>query len=420
MHAREKLATSSGSSTRRPASHKTPESNSKAKRKAKTAKSDEPRRSPHPEKKSDHLTASTSLEPTHALINRRATSKSKLHCTLYELLTDNAALPYFIQFMENEGNATIVQFWLAAESFFVTATERLKVYQGSPANQQRGIRANARTVAGNDDRRQLLGLSSVALATTDRLGRERRVSERRREAVLQAKRHNIGLAQRQQSESARADALNVYETYLSLEARNPVLLGNNLRQQVESSICQSDGFIDPACFRQAQDQVFDLIHKKYYQDFLSSQYMCRYQIDVLTGGKFSLRDVLYHETMLGYFMQFLERESDTGFLEFWLTAEHVQEQLLDQIKVGTYNADEAVSDCILYDKYFSLQATQPVGFDDRVRFEVENNICREGGPLPTCFSSSQKIAYNRMEVGRISYCYRISIRKQHERLFFSS
>lgn len=50
-------------------------------------------------------------------------------------------------------------------------------------------------------------------------------------------------------------------------------------------------------------------------------------------------------------------------------------------------------------RYFSLQATQPVGFDDRVRFEVENNICREGGPLPTCFSSSQKIAYNRMEVG---------------------
>lgn len=79
--------------------------------------------------------------------------------------------------------------------------------------------------------------------------------------------------------------------------------------------------------------------------------MCRYQIDVLTGGKFSLRDVLYHETMLGYFMQFLERESDTGFLEFWLTAEHIQEQLLDQIKVGTYNVDEAVSDCmILYDK----------------------------------------------------------------------
>eukprot|EP00118_Oscarella_pearsei_P005358 m.24577 g.24577 ORF g.24577 m.24577 type:complete len:571 (+) comp28646_c0_seq4:43-1755(+) len=340
----------------------------------------------------------------HLVINRRETSKTKLQRTLYELLTETTALPYFIQFMENEGDSTLIQFWLAAESFQVTAKERLKVYQGSPANQHRLFRLNAaspKTKASSrlvDDRRQLLGLSAVALSSTDRLGRERRVSERRREAVLQAKKQNIGMAQRQQSESARVDAMNLYETYLSLEAKSPIPVGNELRQQVENWICQSDGFIDPECFQQAQDQVFDLLQERYYKEFLASQYMCRYQIDVLTGGKFGLHDILHHEAMLGYFVQFLEREEDIGYLEFWLTAEHLQEQLLNQTRLGTYDADVATNDCmILYDKYFSLQATHPVGFDDQARFEVENSICREGGPLPMCFSTSQKIAYSKME-----------------------
>lgn len=38
-----------------------------------------------------------------------------------------------------------------------------------------------------------------------------------------------------------------------------------------------------------------------------------------------------------------------------------------------------------------MQATNPIGFDDKLRFEIEGNICREGGPLPDCFTKAKNI-----------------------------
>ena len=34
-----------------------------------------------------------------------------------------------------------------------------------------------------------------------------------------------------------------------------------------------------------------------------------------------------------------------------------------------------------------MQASLPLGVDDMTRIEIENNICREAGPLPDCFSA---------------------------------
>lgn len=48
-------------------------------------------------------------------------------------------------------------------------------------------------------------------------------------------------------------------------------------------------------------------------------------------------------------------------------------------------------------RYFSLQATNPLGFGDSVRMEIESNICREGGPLPDCFTTPLRQAWTTME-----------------------
>lgn len=52
---------------------------------------------------------------------------------------------------------------------------------------------------------------------------------------------------------------------------------------------------------------------------------------------------------------------------------------------------------ICFSRYFSLQATNPLGFDDAVRMEIESNICREGGPLPDCFTTPLRQAWTTME-----------------------
>ena len=48
-------------------------------------------------------------------------------------------------------------------------------------------------------------------------------------------------------------------------------------------------------------------------------------------------------------------------------------------------------------RYFSLQAADPMGFPDSVRYEVEGNICREEGPLPDCFAKPRAIILQTIE-----------------------
>jgi hypothetical protein len=48
-------------------------------------------------------------------------------------------------------------------------------------------------------------------------------------------------------------------------------------------------------------------------------------------------------------------------------------------------------------RYFSLQATCPLGCGDKIRFYVEHNICREEGPLPDCFRKPADIVFSVLE-----------------------
>ena len=48
-------------------------------------------------------------------------------------------------------------------------------------------------------------------------------------------------------------------------------------------------------------------------------------------------------------------------------------------------------------RYFSLQASEPLGFSDKVRTHVELNICREAGPLPDCFVIPKAIVLETIE-----------------------
>ena len=57
-----------------------------------------------------------------------------------------------------------------------------------------------------------------------------------------------------------------------------------------------------------------------------------------------------------------------------------------------------------------MQATRhTVRFDDRVRLEAENNICREGGPLPDCFATPRALIFGRMEQVYYYYYYSFNV-----------
>ncbi|RXG59555.1 A-kinase anchor protein 10, mitochondrial [Armadillidium vulgare] len=90
-----------------------------------------------------------------------------------------------------------------------------------------------------------------------------------------------------------------------------------------------------------------------------------------------------------------KQEEGQPLFEFWISAFNFREHLLRQQEKKTYNAGEAQSDAmVLYEKYFSLQATHKLGFSDEVRFIVECNICQESGPSPECFDVPLRIVHD--------------------------
>ncbi|XP_059524466.1 A-kinase anchor protein 10, mitochondrial isoform X3 [Myotis daubentonii] len=192
------------------------------------------------------------------------------------------------------------------------------------------------------------------------------------------------------------DAVNTFTKYISPDAAKPIPITEAMRNDIIAKICGEDGQVDPNCFVLAQSVVFSAMEQEHFSEFLRSHHFCKYQIEVLTSGTVYLADILFCESALFYFSEYMEKEDAVNVLQFWLAADNFQSQLA--AKKGQYDGQEAQNDAmILYDKYFSLQATHPLGFDDIVRLEIESNICREGGPLPNCFTTPLRQAWTTME-----------------------
>ncbi|KAM4045699.1 A-kinase anchor protein 10, mitochondrial isoform 2-T2 [Anomaloglossus baeobatrachus] len=365
-------------------------------------------------------------------------AKSSLSKTLEQVLQDNVALPYFIQFMELRRMEHLVKFWLEAKSFNSTTWSRIRAYSlntvkhstlaepvspsprrpdqsaTSPAsgNQQAptvpqhtsrlkvlASEANQRSASHQSQTHQKAGSTPTIQLE---LSKDETLLPYEQSSKLHVSNRDSpiheGLANMSQKlmKSIERDAVNTFTKYISPDAAKPIPISEEIRSDIVAKICGEDGQVDPNCFVTAQSIVFNAMEQEHFSEFLRSQHFCKYQIEVLTSGTVYLSDILFCESALFYFSEYMEKEDAVNILQFWLAADNFQSQLA--AKNGQYDGQEAQNDAmILYDKYFSLQATHPLGFDDSVRLEIESNICREGGPLPNCFTTPLRQAWTTME-----------------------
>ncbi|XP_069399031.1 A-kinase anchor protein 10, mitochondrial isoform X2 [Ovis canadensis] len=364
-------------------------------------------------------------------------AKSSLSKTLEQVLHDTVVLPYFIQFMELRRMEHLVKFWLEAESFHSTTWSRIRAHslntvkqsslaepvspskkpettaafvteslnrrlEDSGSAQLEGIDLNNRT---SNSQNHLLSQESDSAHSlhleTARTGTHRGSLETQESSRLTvASRSSPSSPLKELSgklmKSIEQDAVNTFTKYISPDAAKPIPITEAMRNDIIAKICGEDGQVDPNCFVSAQSIVFSAMEHEHFSEFLRSHHFCKYQIEVLTSGTVYLADILFCESALFYFSEYMEKEDAVNILQFWLAADNFQSQLA--AKKGQYDGQEAQNDAmILYDKYFSLQATHPLGFDDVVRLEIESNICREGGPLPNCFTTPLRQAWTTME-----------------------
>ncbi|XP_063821840.1 A-kinase anchor protein 10, mitochondrial [Ostrinia nubilalis] len=326
--------------------------------------------------------------------------KTKLYLSLHDILIEKKALKYFVKFMDTVEKPMLIKCWLEIESFqriLSTSNSNDKVESHSKISRAKSFDFNCKCHAHNE--------KSDYLSSQKNLWREK-INEKFHSTSESRKYGNssscLNLSDYADSTNACREccmqdganvtelAINLFKNYIALEAPYQLDLPDSLRKMVISNICQPEGLIKPDCFKPVQDVLFNQI-ENYFKEFQNSPFNTKAQIDILTSGSISLKDILYHDTLLFYFTEYLEQETCRHLLEFLMAVMHFRDNLRNG---NTPDADQAQADAIvLYDKYFSLQATNPIGFPTYIRLKIENDICIEGGPQYTCFDLPYKIVF---------------------------
>uniref|UniRef100_A0A0P4WHH4 RGS domain-containing protein n=1 Tax=Scylla olivacea TaxID=85551 RepID=A0A0P4WHH4_SCYOL len=372
--------------------------------------------------------------------------------TVLDILHSPSTLPYFVQFLQGWGADKYARFWLEANSFRAATITR-GAPQTSPA---RSTTLTSETPAGVTDRlkeeshprkakthsrdapRDLIlpdlvsniqyasdvtplgspeGLTPDAL--TCHTPRQDLGSEVKEDCGgsndISVSDDNVFSVQTEQTladdsgspEDSRLraqklrksiidDALTIFKKYLAKNADFPLGVEEDIVELISCRISAVED-VDPGCFVPAQEAVIGILEREYLPKFLSSDYYLKHQIDVLTSGAVRLADIIYSDSAFPYFMEYVEQEGGQSMLQFWVAVSNFRQQLLEA-DPQTYDPAQAQADAvILYDKYFSLQATCPQGFSDKVRFLIEGNICPDDGLQPTCFDLPLRIVLHILE-----------------------
>ncbi|XP_015603187.1 A-kinase anchor protein 10, mitochondrial [Cephus cinctus] len=337
--------------------------------------------------------------------------RSRLSKTLPEILADKGALGYFIQFLESRGCIGLIKLWLEVECLQgATSTpesleeeklpdvsdHRVDEFNSLSSSSDNNDSPNCSIVAKNSNYHDSDQLSNDLCVHSNEVKSNCNHMPKTSQPVRRARQSNrISGSNRCKATTTGQDALRIYKKYIVKGVLGANHIQEELRSEMEEAFSTNNVERILKCLSVVQRIVYKIIEDEHVNDFLRSDFHCKHQIDVLTSGNVQLSDILYNETAFFYFMEFMELENKRELLDFWMAAVNYKQNLLE--KDGTTDPLEAETDAlIIYDKYFSLQATMPLGFSDKIRFQVEQNICREGGkgPEPDCFDRPCTIVYN--------------------------
>lgn len=332
---------------------------------------------------------------------------SQLSKTLPQILADKGALGYFIQFMETQNCIALIKFWLEVEclcsSFNVLKTKMENIECLSCTKNSNNIVNSidnnknfqcdmTQNNINNFENKNLLFNEHVN-STEINMKSNCNDMPKTNQTISNIRQSNHDC--RRKDMTIRQDALRIHKRYIIKDTLGTNKIPEDLKKKMEEVLTLEN--IEPMlqCLSAVQKIIYQILETEYINEFLRSEFHCKHQIDVLTSGNVQLADILYNETAFFYFMEFMELENKRELLDFWMSAISYKQNLLE--KKNGIDPEEAQTDAlIIYDKYFSLQATMPLGFSDKIRFQVEQNICREDGegPQPDCFDKPCKIVYN--------------------------
>lgn len=317
--------------------------------------------------------------------------RSRLSKNLQEVLMDLTALSYFQQYLENKQVSSYLTLLNDLKNYHLLATSLSANACTSVSN------ANSPVVNGdtlpegklspskNNDTKvlRLLNSTSSSSGFSD-------------DTSLDSPGHNIStrstkpLGTDTMAHSLLSERRRIIQKYFESDSSDYLPTVSCFLRDIDP--CSLDIIIEPVSeiFHDVQIGVCNLLENDYFVEFLHSEFYYRYQLDIITVGKLSITDIIYSDACLFYFMEYMDQEGKRHWLEFLLAADNYRSQ---------WNSPNASSDAlIIYNKYFSLQATQPLGLADAVRSSIEENICMtQNGPGSDCFENALHLLLSALE-----------------------
>lgn len=323
--------------------------------------------------------------------------KSKLCLSLHDILIEKKSIKYFIQFMESIDKHLLIKCWMELENFkthliSMDSSDKFDGHLKISRTKSFDFQCKCSCQTGGENMLQnVLRKDKVSCKLNDTRELRKFGSSSNSCVNLAEQASTFDSCECSNKTNITELAINLFKKYVALEAPLALELPDSYRKSVISNICQPEGVIKVDCFKPVQDIIFSQIENQCYKDFVNSSFYIKAQIDILTCSSLNLKDILYNETLLFYFTEYLEQESCSHLLEFLMAVMHFRDNLTNG---NTCSPDQAQADAIvLYDKYFSLQATSPIGFPQYIRLKIESDICIESGPHHSCFDLPYRIVF---------------------------
>lgn len=92
----------------------------------------------------------------------------------------------------------------------------------------------------------------------------------------------VNFEKSEDNEQRRADAMLIYERYVSLQASSPLGFSASIRSRIEEAICSVSGLVDSRCFDEALLIVEAALQSKYMSKFLACPLFAKYLSELMS------------------------------------------------------------------------------------------------------------------------------------------
>ena len=171
------------------------------------------------------------------------------------------------------------------------------------------------------------------------------------------------------TENQKKDAIKIFNRFIRKGSMHCLEMDDYLRDSIATRL--ADDPISNDLFSEAQDCVLRCMDETHSQEFFKSSLFLKYQIDVLTRSGVILADLIFSDSTLFYFIEFMEQENMRRYIDFLL--------VLRNFKAGKEDMEDAR---VLFKRFFCSGSKDNLQFSDTIVCQMDSDL-KQG--LVTCF-----------------------------------